>query len=117
MNWFLAKIIFQVICGNGKHPAQFEEQIRLIQAADKAAAFTKANTLAKNEEESFFSLSNQMICWKMVAVTDIYPFNTELDGAELFSGTREEEDADAFIYLAKLRSNDLLNDAVEIFQS
>lgn len=117
MNWFLAKIIFQVICGNGKHPAQFEEQIRLIQAADKAAAFAKANALAKSEEESFFSLSNKMICWKMVAVTDIFSFDATLDGAELFSGTRVEENADAFIYSARLRANDVLNEPVEIFHS
>lgn len=53
----------------------------------------------------------------MVAVTDIFPFDATLDGAELFSGTRVEENADAFIYSARLRANDVLNEPTEIFHS
>ena len=32
MNWYLAKIVYRIICGQGNHTAQFDEQLRLIQA-------------------------------------------------------------------------------------
>jgi hypothetical protein len=32
MNWYVAKLVFRVISGNGDHNAQFDEQLRLINA-------------------------------------------------------------------------------------
>ncbi|MEP7129294.1 MAG: DUF4288 domain-containing protein, partial [Chitinophagales bacterium] len=29
MNWYLAKIVFRIICGDGLHQPQFDEQLRL----------------------------------------------------------------------------------------
>jgi hypothetical protein len=28
MRWFVAKIVYQIICGNGNHMPQFDEQLR-----------------------------------------------------------------------------------------
>ena len=30
MNWYLSKIIFRIICGEGRHTPQFDEHLRLI---------------------------------------------------------------------------------------
>ena len=35
MNWYLSKLVFRIVCGDGQHRAQFDEQLRLIAAADK----------------------------------------------------------------------------------
>ena len=35
MKWYLAKIIYRIICGEGIHTPQFDEQLRLIHAEDE----------------------------------------------------------------------------------
>ena len=42
MKWYVVKLVYQVICGEGKHTPQFDEQIRIITAQDEAAAYEKA---------------------------------------------------------------------------
>lgn len=117
MNWYLVKMVFQIICGNGKHTAQFEEQLRLIHAADTIAAVNKATLLGKQEEQAFFNHAQQTVCWKLIAVTDIYPFTTELDGAEIFSRISEEEQPASFIHTMQLRSADAAKRFAGINQS
>ena len=39
MNWYLAKLVFRIICGEGNHAAQFDEQLRLVNAFTKEEAF------------------------------------------------------------------------------
>ena len=117
MNWYLVKMVFQIICGNGKHTAQFEEQLRLIQAADATGAVNKASLLGKQEEQMFFNHAQQTVCWKLIAVTDIYPFNAELDGAEIFSRISEEEQAASFIHTMQMRSTDVAERIAGIYQS
>ena len=45
MNWYVAKIVFRIISGEGNHNAQFDEQLRLISAEDERQAFEKATVL------------------------------------------------------------------------
>ena len=53
MNWYLGKIIFRIICGEGTHTAQFDEQLRLIAATDEEEAFQKATTIGQREQDGF----------------------------------------------------------------
>jgi Domain of unknown function (DUF4288) len=101
-NWFLIKIVFQIICGKGNHKPQFEEQLRLIAAADANAAIDKAVQLAKQEASVA-----EAVEWKFVAVTDIYPFINLLDGAEMFSKITEEEQEAAYVYTQQLKEKAL----------
>lgn len=114
MSWYLVKIIFQIICGNGKHTPQFEEQLRMISASTAREAISKANELALKEEETFHNRLQQPVQWSFIAVTDIFSFETGIDGAALFSRILEEENASSFIYTARLRSQDAWKSCVEI---
>ncbi len=117
MNWYLVKMVFQIICGNGKHTAQFEEQIRLIRADDATAAISKSTLLGKQEEQTFFNHSQQSVCWKLIAVTDIYPFVSDIDGAEIFSRISEEEQPASYIHAVQMRSTDTAERIADIHQS
>ena len=59
MKWYLAKIVFRIICGDGKHVAQFDEQLRLISAPDEEKAFEKAQDMGRNEQDSFLNLKKR----------------------------------------------------------
>src|ERR1051326_2143892 len=53
MNWYLAKIVYRIVCGDGNHTPQFDEQLRLIQASDELHAFQKARRLGEREQDHF----------------------------------------------------------------
>jgi len=93
MKWYLAKIVFRIICGNGMHTAQFEEQLRLIGAANEEEAFNKALQRGQQEEESFYNQHRQIVEWKFIDVAELHQLAEMTDGAELYSSIRECEDA------------------------
>ena len=51
---------------------------------------------------------------QLIAVTDVYSFETGIDGAAVYSKICEEEHPVLFIRSAKIRSEDVLNRCVEI---
>ena len=104
MNWYLAKIVFRIICGDGQHTAQFDEQLRLIGASSKEEAFEKAQTVGMNEEETFFNRKEQMVKWQFISVSELYRLNELIDGAELYSRIEEKDNAESYIHIVRARA-------------
>ena len=105
MNWYLSKIIFQIICGEGQHTPQFDEQLRLISAANEEEAFAKAEAIGEREQDDFYNHEQQLVRWKFINVVELYRFSGLLDGAEMYSRIQETDDAEAYIDLANRRAN------------
>lgn len=97
MNWYLTKIVYQIISGDGKHTAQFDEQLRLIAAADEQEAFDKAQCIGKKDEESFLNQQHQLVKWKFINVCELHKLNALTDGAEIYSRIQEADDATRFV--------------------
>ena len=97
MKWYLAKIVYQIICGDGDHTAQFDEQLRLIKAQNKENAFQKAQQTGKAEEEVFFNDKQQLVQWRFINVSELYKLSELIDGAEVYSRIEERDDADTYI--------------------
>ncbi len=107
MNWYIAKIIYQIICGSGDHTPQFDEQLRLISANSHLHAFQKARAMGRHEEDCFLNHVNKPVLWKFIDVAEILPLDTLADGAEMYSRINEEEDADSYIRTIRLRAESL----------
>ena len=99
MNWYLAKMVFRIICGDGNHTAQFDEQLRLIAAGDKNEAFHKAQLLGGREEEIFFNNNQQLVQWQFISVSELYQLHKLVDGAEVYSRIEEKENADSYLHI------------------
>ena len=97
MNWYLAKLVFNINIGNGNNNNQFDEQTRMIQAPNIEAAFYKARNLGKKHEESFMNSENTPVEWKFIDVVDLYALNSVEDGEEIYSTTHERDNASSFI--------------------
>ena len=97
MKWFLAKLVFRIVCGQGEHTAQFDEQLRLIAATDETQAFEKASVMGNEEEDTFHNQKQQLVQWQFVNVSELYFLSELIDGAELYSRINEVDDADAYI--------------------
>lgn len=98
MNWYLAKMVFRIICGDGDHTAQFDEQLRLISAGSKEEAFDKAQLLGTREEEIFSNQNSELVQWKFITVSELYQLKDLIDGAEVYSRIEEKENADAYLH-------------------
>ena len=96
MNWYMAKIVFRIICGEGQHTPQFDEQLRLIGAQNEAEAFEKAKAIGENDQETFLNQKNQVVHWKFINVPELYKLSLT-DGAEMYSRVQETEHAGNFI--------------------
>lgn len=96
MNWYMAKIVFRIVCGEGDHTPQFDEQLRLIGAINEEEAFAKATNIGERDEESFLNQKNQLVHWQFINVSELYKLSLT-DGAEMYSRVQETEHPGNFI--------------------
>lgn len=104
MNWYLAKMVFRINCGHGRHKAQFDEQVRLIQAGNTGEALEKARRIAAEESQATAALPEGSVRWNLVDIPELYRLQGMVDGAELFSRVTEEEDGTLFEELVRRRA-------------
>lgn len=104
MNWYLTKLIYRIICGDGNHTAQFDEQLRLVQANSIGEAFQKSKEIGKREEEIFFNAKEQLVQWQFVDVSELFVLKQLSDGAEVYSRIEEKENADAYIHVVQRKA-------------
>lgn len=96
MHWYLAKIVYQVVCGAGEHTPQFNEQLRLVVAANYQEALYKSNEIGIAETDSFYNDNRQLVQWQYINVSELYRLSELLDGAELYSTINEVDNAEAY---------------------
>lgn len=108
MNWYLAKVVFQIICGNGDHTPQFDEQLRLISAITKEEAFHKAQQMGRKEEETFFNRKQQLVQWQFINVSELYRLSDLIDGAELYSRIEEKDNAVQYIQVVNQKADSIV---------
>ena len=117
MNWYLAKIVYQIVCGDGGHTAQFDEQLRLVNADKKEEALLKAQLLGSRGEEMFFNNNQQVVYWQFVNVSELYKLSELIDGAELYSRIEEKDNAAADIDIIHKKAAGIVSsDTAEILQ-
>ena len=112
MNWYLTKIVYQIICGDGNHTPQFDEQLRLIAAPSAQEAFCKAQRIGRTEEETFLNERKDLVKWRFIDVCELYQLNELIDGAEIYSRVQETEDATGFISMVKSKADYIAGDNV-----
>ena len=115
MEWYLAKLVYRIICGSGSHTAQFDEQLRLVVAEDELHAYNKAQKIGENEQESFYNQNKQLVNWKFINVTELHKLEQLSDGAEVYSRIYEEEDGENYQHVVQVKSRYLSEYCTEQF--
>lgn len=117
MNWYLAKIVFRIICGEGEHTPQFDEQLRLVAANNKEEAFQKAQEMGQQEEDTFYNRKEQLVQWQFINISELYRLSELIDGAELYSRIEEKDNAEAYIYTINQKAENIVcNEANHLLQ-
>ncbi len=104
MNWYIAKVVFNIVSGAGNHKAQFDEQYRLMKANTLEEALYKAEQVGFNEEELLVNEKQEIVRRDFVGVSELYPINDLRDGMELFSAINEEEDRGSYLEVVKMKA-------------
>ena len=104
MYWFIAKVVFNIVSGDGDHTPQFDEQYRLIKAASREEAFQKAISIGLNEQDVMINTSNEIVRWDFVNVSELYAINELQDGMELFSSVAEADNRKDYMEIVNLKS-------------
>jgi len=108
MNWYLVKLVYQIICGDGQHTAQFDEQLRIIEATDDIHALAKAQLLGHREQDTFYNNKEKLVQWKFIDVSEMHKIDSFFDGAELYSRINEQDNANDYINMVQLKAAYLL---------
>lgn len=112
MNWYLLKLVYKIICGDGDHTAQFDEQLRLVLADDRFHAFTKGRCIGENEQESFYNCTKKIVQWKFIDVSEIYALDKLTDGAEIYSRINEVDDGEDYSKILAAKANKLFQETM-----
>lgn len=107
LKWYVAKIVYQVLVGNGTHTPQFDEQYRLIRADEVSWAWEKAQVLGRLGETSFDNNTGEKVQWKYINVSDVCAISEIEDGAQIYAQTEEPFNAGEYIALTHARADRL----------
>ncbi|MBK8292663.1 MAG: DUF4288 domain-containing protein [Flammeovirgaceae bacterium] len=97
MKWYLVKLVFQVLSGEGVHTPQFDEQVRLITADEVNWAYEKAKVIGWLEQRSFLNHRAESVTWKFIEIAEIHEVENPEDGVLLCSYTVEPGNAQEYI--------------------
>jgi hypothetical protein len=89
MKTYTAQIIYRIKTGDASIE-QYDEQWRLVYAADERDALDKAREIGKEEEAMFVDRHGRTVQWSMVAIKDMQEVEVK-HGALLHSNVREVE--------------------------
>ena len=104
MQWYIAKIVFRIISGEGNHTPQFDEQLRLIHAPNEFEAFEQARELGISEQDQFENVNNSTVEWRFIDIPEIQRFAGLSHGAEIYSRIMEEEDANRYTEIVQKKA-------------
>lgn len=102
MKAYTAQIIFRIKCG-GVASEQYEEQWRLLYAADDRSALQEARRIGAADATTFVDRHGRTIKWELVAIKDLQPVSLE-NGSLLISTVKEVEPVAAPVW-AEANSN------------
>ncbi|MDA9555196.1 DUF4288 domain-containing protein [Pelobium sp.] len=108
MNWYVAKIIFQIEDKEMNYP-QFDEQLRLIDAINNDLALEMAYQLGLMQQDEIKSSKEHTLKWKFIAVTELYHLGEIEHGKEIHYQISEPEHAITYLEMIKEKAAGLKN--------
>lgn len=108
MNWYITKIVFRIVFGT-ETTAQFDEQLRLVEAANEQEAFTKAMNIGQKEEHIFINKNQIAVHWKFITVALVSKINTLTDGVEIYSTINEQEEPENYMHFINKKATSYAN--------
>lgn len=113
MKWYIAKLVFRIVCGEGNHTHQFDEQLRLVYASGENEALTKAVRIAQQEEVSFLNEGNETVQWRFIDIPELYNLSQISDGFEICSRIHETHNYQNYIDLVHHKAEHIRSSVIK----
>lgn len=114
MEWFIAKLVYQIQSGEGNHQPQFDEQLRLIQAADFSAALSKAKEVGFDQQTTFLNVKKELVNWRFIDVVALDKIQSMSDKSEVYSQIVETDSASEYINDLKIRARKVRRQLIQL---
>ena len=108
MNWFVAKLVFEVKNQENAYP-QFDEQLRLIEAISADLALEMAYQFGLMQQDEIADGNKKAVVWKFVAVTELENIGEIGHGKEIHYKITEPEQAEQYLALVHAKATQLKN--------
>jgi len=112
MNWYIVKLVFKI--SNISKASQFDEQLRLIEAACEEEASSKAMLIGEGEDTSFVSSDGSIVQWKFIALSYLFLIQNLENGIELCAQTLEVDDEENYLNALELKQNKIFTNATKV---
>ena len=96
MSYYLATLCYEIICGEGRHTPQFEEQVRLLETGSRSEALKAAHEIGQQELLSYQFNNSAKVEWKFLGIKELISLPGFFHGAELYQQHREIEYAEGY---------------------
>jgi hypothetical protein len=100
MQAYISQIIYRIKCAT-EGLEQYDEQYRLVYAADERDALARTQVMAREEEAAFVDRHGRTVAWELVAIKDLQPVEIR-HGSLLFSAVKEIEPIAAPVWAENL---------------
>ncbi len=107
MKWFAVNCIYQIVCSGGSHAGQFDEQLRLILAKDKAEALFKILSL-ENNQRKVLEKDTGSVTWIFLGISNIMQVEEPGDGVVAYSRIMEPASPEKYLEDIQQRNNFLM---------
>lgn len=104
MNWYAAKLVFQIVTDN-QVTSQFDEQVRLVNAISKELALEMANQLGVLAQENLKTANGSVLGWEFISVIEIEFIGEIEHGTEIHYAIKEP--SESLSYLERVREKAL----------
>jgi hypothetical protein len=104
MNWYIAKMNFQIKIENNKTTTDFDEQLRLIAANTLAEAYHKATIIGKHEQTMFTNDAQQQVKWQFINISELHLLNDIADGMQLYSNTYQTFEPENYLQIIEAKA-------------
>jgi hypothetical protein len=101
MNYYIAKLVFQIQVINAKRKIQYEEKLVCINASDMTYAYSRASALALKHETEFMNDNHHHLSWKFLGITDLVPMDKMEADLELYSEIKEQDEVETSTLLQR----------------
>lgn len=106
MNWFVAKLIFEIKSEDSNYP-QFDEQLRLIDAVNEELALEMAHQIGLMQQQSITNGQNHSVNWTFIAVTELEHIGNIAHGQEIHYKITEPDAGTQYLAMVQLKAQQL----------
>ncbi len=107
MDWYIAKLVFRIVCEKEPEKGQFDEQLWLVSATSAGEALFKARRKGMTESDSFKGEYTGTMRWQFIDVAEVTELGALEDGTPIYSRVEETDDLKGYLISVQRKAQNI----------